>query len=367
MKNHDNRPLIIPKQREHAQNDQDKLRGFRPQTAGLVEMLSKVPKEAIEEALEKIKTKEAKEQRVIVTETDGEKVLYIEGPSYTDRADVIFLSALQDGLKKGVLAKEFLNISANRFSMIRNPNNANKPNVDLVIIAALVSLKPFSLEEVNHVLMEIELPGLFFNTYDDDLNKRNYVLAEILKYAQGRECPRERWIFFAREILEYLEMPPLQDLPAGKYNLSTEEEALAMRWMAEAERNCVKTNYMILRNDFIDRFEKENNLSDSKVVSYLAQICYSNNSTIRDVFTSDFAGPGTHGSRETIIQGAVHMGCSLDETNALLREANYALLYPFRPDNTDAVSIAKLLRNEFAREERNKELQEEQERLQKSN
>lgn len=132
------------------------------------------------------------------------------------------------------------------------------------------------------------------------------------------------------------------------------------QWLEDAHKVCVKSNYTILRRSLLERFAKENNLSDSRVIPYLSRISYSNTSTIRDVFASKFAGEGTHGSRDTLIQGAVHMGCSLDEANTLLREANHALLYPFREDNTDARSIALLLRNELARKQREEELQKEQ-------
>ncbi len=336
-------------------NQDVKRKEYRPETAALIETLSRVPAEDIQKLLDNIKFKEADKQRVYFSDATDIKQLHIEGPSRTDRADVIFLSALQDGLKKGDLASHYLNISPNHFSMIRNSDNRNKPNPDLIVIASLVNHQPFSVEDVNHVLMEIELPGLFIDTYDYHLNLRNYILSRILTHAQNHECPRERWIHFAWEALDYLGMKPLQDLQGCACDLSMSEERMLTQWMEDAKKECVKTDYTVLRRRYLQRFAEENRLSASKVINHLSRISYFEPTTIRDVFASKFPGEGTRGARETLILGAVHMGCTLEETNTLLRQANHALLYPFREDNTEISSMAMLLRNAIAKKELRKQ------------
>lgn len=325
---------------------------YRPQTNAAISMMEKIRAEDVENLLNVIKTRESKEQRVYVSEANSIEELHLEGPSRTDRADVIFLAALQDGLKKGDLASQYLHISPSQFSMIRNPKKAHKPNLDLIVTAALVNDEPFRVEDVNHVLMEIELPGLFTDTYDYEVNLRNFIFTRILEYAQDHRCPRERWINFAWEALDYLGMQALQDVPVDSCDLSVKEEELLTRWLEEAKRKCVRTDYMVLRRKYLDRFAKEKKMSRSAAISVLSETAAIHISTVRDVFASEFAGEGTHGSRETLIQGAVYMGCTLDEVNTLLRQANYPLLYPFREDNLDAINMTKALRNKLIREKK---------------
>ena len=344
--------MIQEKKHGSFENQKDQETGqYRPITSAVIGMMEKIDPKDVENLLNIIKIKESEEQRVYVSEADSIEQLHIEGPSRVARADVVFLAALQDGLKKGDLASQYLHISPSHFSMIRNPKKAHKPNLDLIVTAALVNHHPFCVEVVNHVLMEIELPGLFTDTYDYNVNLRNFILARILEYAQDHPCPRARWIDFAWEALDYLGMQPLQDVPVGNCELSVKEEELLTKWLEEAKRKCVKTDYMVLRREYLDRFAEENHKSKTEAISLLAEIAAIHISTVRDVFASEYAGKGTRGSRDTLIQGAVYMGCTLDEINTLLRQANHSLLYPFREDSVDAINMTKALFNKLAREQ----------------
>lgn len=341
------------KEQEKQKNEQ-----YRKMTAELIGKLEKVQAEKVQELLNNIKIKESKKQRVYEFEAENITELRLESPSYQDRADVVFLAALEDGLKKGELAELYLDISPNYFSMIRKPEHKrkrderHKPSQDLIVAAALVNRRPFKLEDVNHVLMEIELPGLFTDTYIYDKNLRNSVLAKILNYAQNHDCPRERWILFTWEALDYLGLRNLSNIPVDTSQLTMKEETLLDGWLAEAKKECVRTDYMEQRRKHLDDYAKAHNITRSKAIAKLAELTYIDISTIRDVFASEFAGKDTHGDRTTIIQVAAHMGCTLEEINTLLRQANYPLLYPFRKDNFDAINIVRALSNKVAREQK---------------
>lgn len=339
---------------KNAENSQMKKREeYGPATAGFIEHLENVPAEEVRKLLSNLKTKAAEKRRVYFSENEDGRTLHLEIPSSASRSNWIFLSALEDGLKKGDLATKYLNISPQHFAMIRNPQNPNKPNVDLIVIAALVNHRPFSLEDVNHVLMEIELPGLFTDTYVEKTNRRNYILARLLNYAQDHECPRERWIHFAREALSYLGMEPLQGLPGSTSQLSMQEEEMLQMWLDEADQKCKKTNYLHQRKEFLERYAKKTGVDMARAVSTLSKASGIYLQTVKDVFNSELPVDGTRGSRETLIYGAIHMGCTLDEANTMLREANYALLYPFRETTQELNEIALLLRNQVARDPQN--------------
>ena len=328
----------------------DDRNAYGSATAGALDLLENVPNESVKKLLENIKLKEAAEQRVYVSDTEDISCLHLEGPSRRDRADAIFLPALQDGLKKGDLARHYMNISPNNFAMIRGTDSRHKPNLDLIVIAALVNKQPFRVQDINHVLMEIELPGLFTDTYDNDVNLRNYILSCILNYAQDHECPRERWINFTWEALDYLGLEPLQNVQCTSENLTVAEEEMLRGWMEEAERNCVRVDYRILRKKFVHRYAEENGLTPSKVIGRIAQITYYNESTVRDVVAPLSVKKLANKARTSLIQCAIAMGCTLEETNTMLRQSNLALLYPFREDGQEIIWVTKLLKNGIARE-----------------
>lgn len=318
---------------------------YRNETGGLIRKMSEASEEKVRQILEHIRVSEEPKQRVEFVDTDAGTQLNIQRPSNAERSNAIFLPALEDGLKMGELASVYLNISPQRFSMIRNKDNPNKPNPDLIVIAALVNLQPFSPEDVNHILMELELPGLFTDTYDQQINLRNYILTKLLDHAQHNTCPRERWIYFARDALDFLEMEPLQQLPGRADNLSVQEKQMLSRWLTEAQQNCVRTNYLHLRHEYLERCIQERGLNRSHAVSILAKESYTSVNAFRDVFNSKFHSVGTIGSRDTLIRGAIVLRCTLEETNLMLRQSNRALIYPFRENQLELNSMVQLIRN----------------------
>lgn len=323
---------------------------YGTQTAGVISLFSQSSEEELRRLLDNIKIEESKKQRVYLKDAaDGGKHLHIERPTDKERANVIMLASLEEGLRKGVLAKEYLNISPQHFSMIIGEKQCNKASLDLIVCAALVLRHPFGIDQVDHVLMEIERAGLFTDTYDEIQNLRNYILRKLLAYAQEHECPRERWLFFGLEVLAFLGMKPLQEWDNVRVNLSIEEEEMILDWMEEAKKVCGKTNYMVRRNRYLNRYAQENGISLDDAITRLADEIPLDRGSVRDVFASEFSVEGTRGRRDTLILGAIRMNCTMEETNRMLREANYALLYPFRENPDEIVHIALLLQNEIVR------------------
>lgn len=318
-------------------------------TAGLIQEFRSIPAKKALEMLNNMIVRERPKQKVIFEESEEGQRLCIERPSDKARANVILLAPLEEGLKKGVLAKEYLNICPQQFSMIISKKGRHKVDLDLIVSAALVIQKPFSTGAINHVLMEVGRSGLFTDTYLRETNLRNGVLSKIIEYAQDHECPRERWILFAREVLAFLGMEPLRCLPPDRLQLSRAEKDLAYAWLEELEESCYARNYMTKRWNYFQRFADAAGLSTSAAVKEFAEKIGYDDSVVRATFARETIGKGSHGERGTILKCAIGLGCTIDEANEMLREANYALLYPLREDPVERFDIISLLENEFKR------------------
>lgn len=332
---------------------------YRGGTLNAIDEIRNLSEEDSEKLMEHIVIEEKKHQRVFTEGTEEKKKLHLQRPSDQDRSNTILLAPLNEGLKKGELANEYYNISPQYLSMLISPDYGNKVTQNLIISAVLLPRKPVTVDDVNHILMELCLPGLFDKTGDKAANRRNRVLCKLLEYAQTNPCPRKNWLLFAHEVLAYLRMDALYTV-SKKHRavspdcLSEEEETLAEGWRGDSGNTEQEPNYMTFRNECFKRYREENDLRVNAAYSALYHKIHIDEDTIKTLVSSSSVGDKTHGSRPTLIQLAIHMGCDLNEANRMLMEANYALLYPLREDEDELKHIHALLKNGIRRENREK-------------
>lgn len=334
------------------------MANYKPGTARMMKYLQEMSREDYEKMEKDIcrgqKQSNDEEKWVIfVNDAEAQKLMELEMTSnHKRRKNIVMLEPLKAGLKKGELAKGCYNTSPQQLAMIVKEGDAHRPNQDQVISAGLLANPPLKPENVDHALMELELPGLYteidVDCVKDDkrINHRNYVLRKILKY--GQDHPKgewEWWLSFAWAVLDHLGLKQLNDVTYTGKGLSDEEKKLAEGWLAEAEEKIVKVNCMALRRHWVDVFKKNNGMSteegvdDLKAVRMIARKAFTGESSAKTQLLSDGYRQGARGSRLGVAQMAAAMGCDVDDINQLLRQVNYAELYPMQEDNMDRFVI----------------------------
>lgn len=309
---------------------------------------------SVDEAFALIEQEEAGQSRVlyIPENTGGEENGGRSGflrycvPSDLERSNSILLEPLAEGLKKGELAKDYYHINPTQLSMLIRPGYKHKINPNLVLSALLMPRELPALDDVNHILMELGQPGLYDRTGDFQENRRSRMLINLFDYARDHECPRERWLFLANDMLRYLEMKPLYREKNSRWVvLSPEEKALFNRWNAAAGAVPREGDYMVFRRECFERYRARLGLSITEAQEKIGKAVSIGVDSVKNVLCATRAGIKTRSSRPTLALMAIELGCDLDEANRILMEAGYPLLYPFRESDEDRDYIYRLLGN----------------------
>lgn len=308
-----------------------------------------------EEAMAQIEKDEEQQSLVLYIPEDGGKgdsYLRYCLPSDLERSNSILLEPLAEGLKKGELAKDYYHIEPNQLSMLIRPGYKNKVNRNIVLCALLIPRKPVSLDKANHILMELGHPGLYDKTGTYRENIRNRMLMNIFEYAQENECPRDRWLFLANDILRKMDLKPLfREKNPRSIVLSQEEEQLLEVWKASAQAVCSTDGYMEFRRDCFDRYCGWRGLSITAAQNRISQKALIGIDSVKNILCASEMSAKTRSSRPTLMWMAIELGCDLDEGNRILMETGFPLLYPFRENDEDRFWIYALLRNGLERRE----------------
>ncbi len=100
------------------------------------------------------------------------------------------------------------------------------------------------------------------------------------------------------------------------------------------------------RADFRAAFIKREGLEDKALPYIYDQLYYKGDQTCSVNVIQDFFGrmtrPRSRSARDTIIEMGIKMGCSLEDINLMLLEANYALLYPRSFFPFDVIALSRI-------------------------
>lgn len=314
----------------------------------MLEMVRQEPD--VEKLMQMIEVAEEKNSRVrYIVDDDSQEVghLLFCRPSDIDRSNSILLAPLAEGLKKGVLAVDYYHISPQYLSMLITPGYQNKVTQELILCAVLLPKQPVCLDDLNHILMEVGQPGLFDVTGDLQANRRNRALIGLVNYAQDHECPRDRWLTYAHEMLAYLKMDPLyrQGQTHSQSDLTDEDISLFESWTAKKDIMDEKTGYMGYRKVCFEDYRERKGMTVGEAQAKIGAAAIIGPESVKNLLCASRMSSRTRGSRETLVRMSIEMGCDLDEANRILMEAGYPLLYPFREDDNERRFIFYLLKN----------------------
>ena len=324
-----------------------------PYRGGTAEFLNAMKSKDFEERKkiwDQIVLKEGKELRMeLLTDGKGNQQVILRHVSGLGRINSIIVDRRNElksqGVSHGEYARQYLDRSAAQIGNILN--GATCPR-DVAINGILMMRTPFTVAETDHVLMEMGMAGLFTDTYLPNENIRNYILKQLLEHI--RRTPPQKdgyWLKTAWNMMDYLGLPPLGTDGSGA-NLSSEERSLADAWYEEA-KTLGRTNYMLLRKTFYQRFQQET----GKNIKELSEATVINIQTCRDLLYSQNIPTGgrrgNRGQRNSLICLCACLGCTLEESNRILREANYALLYPPIEMIGTGMQFPQLLQNDLDR------------------
>ena len=281
-------------------------------------------------------------------------------PTDEERAKTILLRPSSKIPTRRGLATQY-GIHATEVTMILNLNRPLR--ADVLLAAVLLLDQVPSVYEVNHMLMEVGSPCLFYDTAYPDVNRRNYLLTKILEYAaQVGPYPGEGyWLDFAEAVLtrfrgiyenskphwgeDQAEMERLRRLtPKDRptVTFTDAQEEMLRRWQRELDLAVTHCDYSETRAEYLTAYMAQQGLTRAQAITNLAQEIYVTRETCSALFARMTAA-NSKGSRETLLALSVAMGCNLDQANTLLMQVNEPLLYPFQQLNDDTYWLRQLL------------------------
>ena len=238
---------------------------------------------------------------------------------------------------------------------------------EVVLASVLMQETPPTVYEVNHLLMEVGSPCLFYATAYPDVNRRNYLLCKIIEYAhsKGPYAAEGSWLDFAEAVLDKFrdiyqsavepgrwgedekEMERLRRLVPKEVPVVTftqEETEMMDLWRWEIDRTIGYCDYSQTRAEYLNSFMQQTGLTRGQAITRLADEIFVTRETCSALFARMTAA-NSKGSRETLLSLAAAMGCSIDQANVMLLQVNEPLLYPFQKLTDDTYWLRKLSPN----------------------
>lgn len=248
--------------------------------------------------------------------------------------------------KKRELAQR-LHVNQSVLSAVTS-DKSNRRLTRNVVLSSLFSLSPVpTVDQVNHKLMELMVPGLYTETFLVKENQRNWILHEILKYAgERRECPMESWLDYANAVLKKLRMELLICEKNG-CTLPEAELARVKEWRSQLD-SIGFVDFTLLRRKRLQDYRKEHGLDRhggrKKAFEKLEQESGIAFSSVETVFGT-LSNRNSDVPPETLIPVMAVMGCTLTEVNEMLLQSNHELIYYASRDAYVLNWIGRLVEN----------------------
>lgn len=312
-----------------------------------------------------------KEEDLQITEQQGNLVLTVSKliakrklKRFTKVTDSMIRGAMRPSEKKKELAQR-LKTSAGNFS---TGIHARKITRNLALTLLFLQKEMPSASDAGHILMQLGHPGLFVTTAHSAENRRNWILRQILAYAEDHPCPVESWLEFANLSLYVLNLPPLNTAPC----VTPLAEQLPLvplfqRWNTTCPPPCV--DFTAPRRYYLDTYRKVHDLDyhggktqafyrlqqeanqiwedtlPTPITGWDERTPRITDENIRNMFGAS-TNENSHVSREVLICVAIALGCTLAQTNGMLFDDNRALLYPNQSNLQEIRWVQALCKNE---------------------
>lgn len=279
-------------------------------------------------------------RQLLMSEENGTIILTIPEekfqqilPRESQHAEAVLARIVRKGESRKELARR-LNTEPSTLSAATSATRRRRLPRN-VALASLLWLDPLpSPDEANHLLMELEQPGLFLQTYSKRENRRNWLIHNVLTYAKDNAaCPCESWLDFTNHVLKHCHQELIE---TNKYCFEPKQDfpetlkGLADKWNRTAD-GLTATDYSIKRQHYLDRYREKEELlgygGRQLAFECLDEQTHSGISVICSMFGS-LTNKNSNIAREKLIAIAAALGCTYRETNEMLMESNRALLYP---------------------------------------
>ncbi len=306
--------------------------------------------------------------------SDAERNMLLTDDGQTQPGKAYYVMPILEGAKsyreksKAALAK-VLGISESTLSKIKSDDfPSNHLGRNSIFCALLDHTEIWSVQKVRHDgLLRNFQEDLCRNTHSFMKNIRNALIMEVFDYAsEGNACPCDNWIAFSSTVFKLVERELRQKhtnivpIPVlnGKYKEFSADEAFLKGEKKLPDRfyRCVEgisfCDFKWFRRKMVERYkEKYGHVKDDSVFHKIGLGI--NDSRITPTYLRGMFGSGVRckpGSRKAVIDVAIRLECSLDETNRMLAECNMPLIYPRNREKEDYRAAYFLLNNEKNRD-----------------
>lgn len=222
------------------------------------------------------------------------------------------------------------------------------------VINTLLSRRQIpNASEVGHILMELQLPGLFTKTYDKTVNLRNYLMACFFQYASSESAKGmgRQWMHLLQSALDFYgcEKTVRKRFLPEAVTRSDVDTALFESWRDGFQAiQLSDISYTPFRVKMRDQYAVFH--GNVRPEAFYRLVCDQYPYYTREYVASFFSAmDDTHNkcSRDFIINLGLFMECSLAEINRMLMETNHAFVYPlssWKEERDYAEQIAKSAR-----------------------
>lgn len=285
-----------------------------------------------------------KEDGAVVLSVSEEDFLKILPMEHELVGDVILRPMLSDETLKD-LAKRF-GVDKSLISHVTRKDPKRPVPRPLALRSIFMTNSLPTVAEVDHLLMQLSLPGLYISTHKIEVNRRNWLLWQILELSQKFPCPGDNWLPYADVVTAAFYYEPVSkegaNIPCPDF-LKTKIE----QWRSEIQAVTLQ-DFRPLRHSFLARYMagKGLNYETDKFRAYqlLSDAAPLSTDRIRSLF-GVATNANSVGAWNALIELAIALGCTLTETNAMLVQADRALLYPNRSKLEELDWARKLCRN----------------------
>lgn len=255
-------------------------------------------------------------------------------------------AARRDGEYNNRLAPR-IGIYPSELTNLVSPSPRKKRYQSVMVNIFLETPRIPDAKTADHTLMMLRQSCLYLDSYDLQINQRNYIIRCVLDYgaeqtARGGADGRN-WVLFMQDVLRYFNLPGTWR-PAKKERAAYElgrkdfvpdgEEKLLLAQWEEGLKKIGKRDYTDFRGAMKRKYEPEREMSASRysriLINRIEQFApyVLTERTVASFFAGSMDSDQNKCTREGVITIGIAMGCSLEEINRLLQDINEAVLYP---------------------------------------
>ena len=241
---------------------------------------------------------------------------------------------LEEKKRNGKLA-ELIGVQPNVVSMfLGNPRPTARP---ICIAIMLCAAEALTVEEAEHVLMEIGYPGFFTNTYDEESNRSNYLTKCVFGWANAAREDEEtkrllpdgcEWLGLLEMLLRRLGLPGLLT-SCAKMNVPTWDDCGGdlKKVIEDLEAKVKQICAADLRDSRRAVLKAHGLKSGGALYDQVANKACCAPKTAEEILLGK-----SRGCYDNLVRCYAAMGCSMVEMNLILQQADCALLYPRSTD-----------------------------------